>query len=398
MKNIQSQEIAFLRNRAEEIARRTGILPVEAGKLTAEGRSRFLSGMQQIMRENRTTGAVIVLVRGKETEIVPVGMSRLLPPSPAVDKTCFRMASITKLAVTFGFLSLMEEDLLSLDTDVSEILGFSLRNPRFPKQTVTARMLMTHTSGITDYGGYAAVRPEHPEPLAELLSREDCWRSDAPGESFHYSNLGAGVTGVLMETAARLPLSEIMRRRVFDPLGIRATLDPRRVSPASDLADGYRIPRIPFLPPLRVYNAARLSTRPEEPFAPEKDYYAAVGRLIADGSGAAGLLRLLLSKQDSKVLSLTSLQEMRALQDGRCGVRNAGRGLNVAFLPGVFPGRTLIGHQGVAYGMCAELFGDPDTGDGAVILTNSMALHKRRGPFIAGGFDLLALAFAALAS
>ena len=73
----------------------------------------------------------------------------------------------------------------------------------------------------------------------------------------------------------------------------------------------------------------------------------------------------------------------------------AGRGLNVAFLPDVFPGFSPVGHQGVAYGMCAELFADSATGAGVGVMTSGVRL-VRQPPLMRAGFDLLALGFAAL--
>lgn len=398
MKNPTAEACAALRIQAEAAARQAGVFRWDAEGLCPDSRERLALLYRRLLRKSGAVGGMLVIVHGPHTEIFTAGQARLHPPLPVRAETCFRMASVTKLVVTFGFLSMAEEGLLSPDADVSEVFGFPVRHPRFPRKPVTARMLMTHTSGITDFGCYAKVDPEHPLPLPELLCREDCWRDSPPGDSFQYSNLGAGITGALMEKAAHLPLSEIMRRRVFSPLGIRATLDPRRVSPRSDLADGYRDTPLPFLPRICAYDAARLSARPEERFDPLTGYFAGVGRLIADGRAADQLLRLLAAKEDTSVLSLSSLREMRSLQDGRGGIAHAGRGLNTAFLPGVFPGRTLIGHQGAAYGMCAELFVDPETGDGAAVLTSGMNLRRRREPFVSGGFDLLALAFAAIGS
>ncbi len=400
MKNIRSTaEKETLLHRAGEIADRAGSFSWdEGGHLSFESRTRFQSEMLKLMREHRIIGATVAIVTKDATELFSLGKARLWPMVPVQPETCFRMASITKLIVTYGFLSMAEEGLLSLDDDISDLLGYSVRHPDYPEKAVTARMLLTHTSGITDSGAYASLDSKHPLPLNEFLNQKNCWLSSAPGETFHYSNLGAGITGILMEKTARLPLAEIMRQRVFDPLCIRATLDPRLVSPSSDLADGYRISRLPFLPPIRVYNAAQLTKSPPEPFDPDLDYYAGVGRLVADGRAAAALLRILLSEEDTPVLNQASLREMRSLQDGRGGIQCAGRGLNVAFLTDVFPKRTLVGHQGAAYGMCSEFFGDPKTGEGAVVLSSGMNLHKRRGPFVAGGFDLLALAFASLRS
>ena len=111
----------------------------------------------------------------------------------------------------------------------------------------------------------------------------------------------------------------------------------------------------------------------------------------------AALVRLLISQDGMGVLSPSSLALMRTPQDGMGGVGACGRGLNAAFLPDVFPGFSAVGHQGVAYGMCAELFGDPARGAGVGVMTSGTRL-VRTPPLMRAGFDLLALGFAALAA
>ena len=197
-----------------------------------------------------------------------------------------------------------------------------------------------------------------------------------------------------MERTANLPLDLLMQQRIFLPLGIRASYDPRAISPADDLADGYSVRGL--LPPRRRYDADALAARPPEPFDPERDYLCAAGRLITDSRGMAALSRLLASNgQNGGVLAPQSLSLMRAPQRGAPGIRDMDRGLNTAFLPGVFPGFSPVGHQGVAYGMCAELFADPAAGAGVGVMTSGVRLVKAP-PLMRVGFDLLALGFAAL--
>ena len=151
------------------------------------------------------------------------------------------------------------------------------------------------------------------------------------------------------------------------------------------------------LPPVRRYDAAALAARPPEPFDPERDYLCAAGRLITDSAGMAALVRLLASESGMGVLAPDSLRLMRTPQDGLGGIGACGRGLNAAFLPGVFPGVNAVGHQGVAYGMCAELFADPASGTGVGVMTSGTRL-VRTPPLMRAGFDLLTLGFAALAA
>ena len=397
MKNVSPESLSVLRARAAGIQRSAGPFRWEDGRLTEESRARLQQAMRARMRAARAVGGSLVLVRGDRTEIFCDGAARRKPCAPVTETTCFRLASVTKLILSFGFLSLAESGLLSLDADVSGYLGFPVRNPGWPESPVTGRMLLTHTAGIEDGAPYAAAcEAENPPPLSDLLADPACWRGAEPGASFRYSNLGAGIAGAVMECASGMPLHRILSERVFRPLSIRAYGDPRLVRPASDLADGYRVSPLPFLPPRKAYDAARRSAGPLPDRPPGADYLAGAGRVVADSRGMAGILRLLASDRDTPVLSRASLREMRAPQDGKGGVRRAGRGLNVAFLPGVFPGFSPVGHQGVAYGMCSECFADPESGCGAAVMTSGMNLRRRLPPLTAGGFELLALAFAAL--
>ena len=395
LKNPTESELARLAERAKQLSSK---LPeftrAEDGRLSLRGRILFESHAEDILRENRTVGACVVLRSPSgQHETFCFGNARLHPAMPVEPETCFRVASVSKLVMTFGALSLVESGLLSLDEEISTYLGYPVRNPYIPDAPVTLRMLLTHSAAIRDEGNYGSRGMQSGCTLRELLDNSENWLPTRSGEAFHYSNLGAGVAGVVMERAADMPFDDIMRQRVFEPLSIRASYDPRRISPASDLANGYSV-RF-FLPRLK-YDAARLSSRPPEPFEPEREYLCAAGRLIADSDGMAKLLDLLTSHGEMGVLSPASLDLMRAPQDGLGGIGSIGRGLNVAYLPNVFSGVSPVGHQGVAYGMCAELFADPQTGAGVGIMTSGTRLLRDTPPLMRVGFDLLTLGFAAL--
>lgn len=385
MKNPTPDQLSVLRKRAAQIR---SSLP------NAKDPEAFSVAAQRILRRERAVGASLVLLHpGGRTESFCFGHARLSPRIPVTPATCFRVASVSKLVMTFGALSLYKDGLLNLDADISLYLGYPVRHPQHAGIPVTLRMLLTHTSSICDEGNYGGRGMEAGCTLRELLENPANWLPSPPGSAFHYSNLGAGVAGVVMECAANMPFEAIMQERVFGKLSIRASYDPARIFPANDLADGYGVRA--FLPPRKKYDAAQLTQKPPQGFNPETDFLIAAGRMITDSKGLSALLRLLASKEDTPVLSKEMLSLMRAPQDGSHGLLPMARGLNAAYLPDVFDGFSPVGHQGVAYGMCAELFADPDTGCGVGLMTSGVRLSPCP-PLMRAGFDLLALGFAAL--
>ena len=132
-----------------------------------------------------------------------------------------RVASISKLVTAIGVLRLVEAGQLDLDADVSALLGFPLRNPAFPDAPITLRMLLSHTSSLTDAAGYWNV------PLGEdirlITGKPQAWDTQhAPGTFFRYTNLNFPLVAQLMERATGERFDRLMRRLVLFPLGIDA--------------------------------------------------------------------------------------------------------------------------------------------------------------------------------
>lgn len=146
--------------------------------------------------------------------------------------TRYRIASLSKLITALGALRLVELGKLELDRDISEYLGYTLRNPHFPDDAITTRMLMNHTSSLRDEGGYFW---ESKLALKEALlpggslyggnsgngGKGEMWSSKAkPGAYFSYANLPWGVLATVMERVSGERFDRLMTRLVFTPLSI----------------------------------------------------------------------------------------------------------------------------------------------------------------------------------
>ncbi|TMM47389.1 beta-lactamase family protein [Qipengyuania marisflavi] len=135
-----------------------------------------------------------------------------------------RIASISKLIVALGVMRMVEAGQLDLDRDVSDYLGWTLRNPHAPQQPLTLRLLLSHRAGLRDAADYVI-------PLGDSvrarLSRKTAWVPPAPGGvyPFEYGNINFPVIASVMETVSGERFDRLMTRQVFAPLGIDACLN-----------------------------------------------------------------------------------------------------------------------------------------------------------------------------
>ena len=146
--------------------------------------------------------------------------------------TRFDLASITKLFVSTFALQLAAEGRVALDEPLVKW---------FPEwrdcahATITARMLLAHTSGMNSGADYRTLFGERVESFA--LTRP---LVAAPGERVIYSDLGMIALGALVERVDGAPLSTVVRRRVGRaPLNFRPRRLERAAIPATEY-DGWR--------------------------------------------------------------------------------------------------------------------------------------------------------------
>jgi len=158
---------------------------------------------------------------------------------PADAHTLYRIASVSKLVTTLGLMRLLEEGKLALDRDVAAYLGFPLRNPHFPQQAITLRVLLSHTSSLRDDAGYAF---PFSVTLRDVMVPTMWSPRAAPGAYFTYCNLGWGIIGTIMERVSSERFDRLMQRLILAPLGLHGGYNVASLTPAqrSNLATLYR--------------------------------------------------------------------------------------------------------------------------------------------------------------
>lgn len=143
-----------------------------------------------------------------------------------------RIASISKMVTAIGVMRLVEQGKLDLDADVSERLGWRLRNPAFPDTPITLRLLLSHRAGLTDAAGYYDVPLDG--ALKDILDDPRAWDPrHAPGTFFRYANLNFPLVAAAMERASGQRFDRLMDELVLRPLGIAACFNWDRCSDAT---------------------------------------------------------------------------------------------------------------------------------------------------------------------
>jgi CubicO group peptidase (beta-lactamase class C family) len=131
-----------------------------------------------------------------------------------------RVASVSKLVVAIGVMKLVEQGKLDLDRDVATYLGWNLRNPKFPRQAITLRQLLSHVSSLRD-GDDAYVIPLGGS-LAKALADPSVWDSaHGPDEHyFAYSNFNFPVIGSVIERTTGERFDVWIRHEMLEPMRI----------------------------------------------------------------------------------------------------------------------------------------------------------------------------------
>ena len=139
--------------------------------------------------------------------------------------TRMEIGSITKALTGLVIADSIERGELSLDAPVETYLS-PLRGS--PAGTVSIRELVTHRSGYADFGAATLRRAAWSAPtgrnwidtdLAQLM-REVRSGDLATRGSYAYSTLGAATAGQAAAAAAGLDYPDLMRTRLFEPLGM----------------------------------------------------------------------------------------------------------------------------------------------------------------------------------
>jgi CubicO group peptidase (beta-lactamase class C family) len=162
------------------------------------------------------------------------GMADLEHDVPNTPGSIFEGGSLSKQFTAAAVVLLALDGKLSLDDDVRTYL------PELPDYgtPITLRHMLTHTSGLRDWGSVAAIsgwgreQKRHRQvDVLDIASRQSALNFE-PGHEYSYSNTGYNLLAMVVGRVSGMPFADFSRERVFEPLGLTHTQwrnDPRRI-------------------------------------------------------------------------------------------------------------------------------------------------------------------------
>jgi D-alanyl-D-alanine carboxypeptidase len=312
--------------------------------------------VEQYLRGMNAPGMTLVLAdRDGVQRVVTYGFTDVETRARVKPDELFEIGSISKSFVALCLLQLRDEGKLDLHKPILDYLPWFRIESSF--EPITTHHLLTHTSGLPGVP---------PVFLSDPAAKHRA--AYAPGKLFHYNNMAFTLLGHLLMSLDGGALSDIYRKRIFDPLGMTATepvitLDQRDRSAKNYFsAQGDRpFPRFGKLseaPPIVMTSAAGcIASTPH-------DMGLYVQFLARHGEGPK---KRLLS-EDS--FSLFSTRHIKAEEFSPTA--SYGYGIAVDSLDG----HTILRHTGGMISFASALQVDLDEGVGAFASINAMQGYR----------------------
>lgn len=324
------------------------------------------TAIQRIMQEHRVVGLSIAVV--KKNDIVfstAYGYNNLQLKTPLSTENIFRIASISKSFSATSIMQLVEQKKIGLDQDVSELIGFPVRHPKFPSTIITVKMLLSHTSSINDTQGYFSLDAINPTQNPDWAKSFNAYE---PGKGWQYCNLNFNMIGTIIERVSGERFDLYVRRHVLEPLGLYGgyAVDSLDRSKLANLYE-YNSDSARFVISEGAYNP-----RSAEIAAYRMGYstplFSPTGGMKISAADLARYMTMHKNKGKYKGVRIISKKSAALMQTPVSTYEPYGLALEQT--DKMIPGKLLTGHTGVAYGLFSAMFFDPKENYGIVVICN----------------------------
>ena len=345
-----------------------GDMDVGTGRLRGNVEEGLWPLVETFLGSHDVAGLAIAVVREEEVVSRGFGVRDSGSGEPVSPETMFHLASVSKPFVATAIVSLAtardgSEPVLDLDAPIIEwVPEFTLADGR--EGEVTARRLLSHSSGLPDVADYGWHDPQLGDDALSGFARSlSSWRLQAePGSTFSYSNAGFELLGLLLSRATGTTFENAVRQQVLTPLGMRNSTFLRSEVP-KDLAAS---PHVGM--PLSVPEGAYPYTRRHAPSSTLHSNLVEMCRWMVAHFEPAELAAAEPNGQWVRLdAGLLDVMWQPVVPVGRPPWEEAALGWGV----GSYRGHRTLSHSGADPGFGSKLVLVPERRTGVVVLANS---------------------------
>lgn len=331
--------------------------------------------IQSIMKKLDAIGvSVAVVKKGALIYTQSFGLKDVESNTPLTDNNIFRIASISKSFSATAIMQLVEAGKLSLDDDFSSLIGFKIRNPKYPETIITLKMVMSHTSSINDSQGYFnfdAINPDKNPNWAK------CYNAYEPGKGYQYCNLNYNMVGAVIEKRSGARFDNYIKQHILKPLNLYGgycldSLDRSRFVTLYEYDTAAKV----FNPQPSAYVSRADGLKNYVP-GYSTPMFSPTGGMKISATDLAKYMTMHMNQGKYNGSRIISKKSAKIMQTKVSDDENYG--LAILTTSDLIPGVTLKGHTGSAYGLYSAMFFQPDEKFGIVVITNGCTPAYTKG-------------------
>ncbi|NUR27516.1 MAG: beta-lactamase family protein [Catenulispora sp.] len=324
--------------------------------------------LTDLVAEHGIVGASLaVLHRGEIVVEAAAGVTNLATGVEVTTDTLFQIGSITKVWVATVVMALVEEGVLDLDAPVVSVLPEVRLKTDELTAGVTIRHLLSHTSGIDgDLFVDTGRGDDCLEKYVALLA--DAAVIHPLGATMSYCNAGYVLLGRVLEVVTGVQWDELMRERLFRPLGLTHTVTLPEEALLFRTAVGHDRQHDEPLKVVQRWGLMR-STGPAGLICSTPREVLTFAKLHLDGGTTADGIKILLP------------EHVTAMQRRQVGLPDQYRatGWGLGWMLNEWDGTPVIGHDGATIGQNAFLSILPEHELAICLVTNGGDVRAFRG-------------------
>lgn len=353
--------------------------------MTACGPSReelTSQAINEVMNEFQAVGISAAVVKnGKIVYNESFGYKDLEAKTPLTNEDVMRIASISKSFTATSLLQLVDKGVLSLDDDVSDLIGFKIRNPHHPDIPITLKMVLSHTASIRDKEDYFTLDHLNPAIYGDCV---ESYFEYKPGEGYNYSNMGLNLAGTILEKVSGVRFDDYVRENVIHKLGLYGghnidSLDANKFALLYNFRDGA------YVESKGAYKS-RSEDMPNYVFGYSSPIFSPTGGVKISAHDLAIYMMMHMNYGEYNGIRIISEESSKIMQTPVWMIQNKGEEQYALCLKEFVdfmddekynqPGHYPIGHTGGAYGLNSIMIWSPADGWGIVAMTNGYTSVK----------------------